>query len=374
MPLIESTNYLDSIISNKIAVVNTGTLYTITYSLDDLPKAVMTINYLSLTDWTIEFSEPEIAPTDIQLSNNEVSDIENIGFEVGTLTATDANISDTATFSIILDVDSKFAINGDKLELAAAIDAGVNESHDVTIRVTDSAGLIYDEIFTITVVAGADFSTSLTFNGVDEYIDYGLLNAMGAISSASLFMWVKDPDPSAPRVFEVAVAGTNSLRFVLASSNRTYIYISEDGSAWAKLAQFTNSLSGGGWNSLGFSYDASTDTLKCYVNGTLATYTGTDNAMTTGIKTASGSKVFVGNAAFSGNIDDVLFTNDVKTTLEFSDMHNNGVPKDLSGYSNIILYTRLGEETTAISQPSIVGNPGTLINMNETNISMDVPS
>ena len=106
---------------------------------------------------SITVTDSNEAPTDIALSNTTVN--ENIdtgsGCSVGTLTATDPDTGDTATYSIVGADQGSFSIGGsgsDELILTDGIlDYETKSSYEVTVRVTDSGSLTYDETFTITV-------------------------------------------------------------------------------------------------------------------------------------------------------------------------------------------------------------------------------
>jgi Ca2+-binding RTX toxin-like protein len=96
------------------------------------------------------------APTDIALSVDTVAENSAAGTVVGALSATDPDAGETLTFTLIDDAGGRFAISGSDLVVAGALDFETAMSHQVTVRVTDSAGNSYDEPFTINVtdVAG----------------------------------------------------------------------------------------------------------------------------------------------------------------------------------------------------------------------------
>ncbi|WP_197452459.1 DUF4347 domain-containing protein [Rosistilla carotiformis] len=104
----------------------------------------------------IAFYRPSFAPTDIAPNGATVN--ENIdtsgGYAVATMTASDLNAGDTATYSIIGGLDqAKFSIaGGDQLILTAGrLDFESQSTYRVEVRVTDSEGLFYDELLTIGV-------------------------------------------------------------------------------------------------------------------------------------------------------------------------------------------------------------------------------
>jgi VCBS repeat-containing protein len=101
---------------------------------------------------------PNSPPTDIAICASSVD--ENIdtagGYTVGTLTATDPDTDETFTYAIAGGADaSKFTIAGagsDELTLDdGVLDFETKLSYAVTVRVTDSGGLTYDETLTIGV-------------------------------------------------------------------------------------------------------------------------------------------------------------------------------------------------------------------------------
>ena len=95
------------------------------------------------------------APTDIALSASNVS--ENVtGATIGTLSAIDADASDTFTFAVN---DDRFEIDGAALKLKAENALNFEQEADVTLSVT------------VTDSASATFSKDITVN-VDDLLDY----------------------------------------------------------------------------------------------------------------------------------------------------------------------------------------------------------
>lgn len=93
------------------------------------------------------------APTDLSLSANTVAENAPNGTVVGTVSGTDPDAGDTKTYSLTNTAGGRFAINGSTGVLTVADGSLLNyeaaTSHTVTVRVTDSGGLTYDETFTI---------------------------------------------------------------------------------------------------------------------------------------------------------------------------------------------------------------------------------
>ncbi len=93
------------------------------------------------------------APTDIALSHAAVDEDSAIGTVVGTLSDTDADTGDTATYSLLDDAGGRFAIDGDHLVVAnyVLLDYEQATSHTIDVQVTDLGGLTFDKAFMIDI-------------------------------------------------------------------------------------------------------------------------------------------------------------------------------------------------------------------------------
>ncbi|MFN5422027.1 MAG: gliding motility-associated C-terminal domain-containing protein [bacterium] len=95
------------------------------------------------------------APTDITLSPNSINENVIIGTAVGKLTATDKDLSDTFTFTLVSgtgDTDnSSFTISGDTLKTGTVFDYLTKSSYTIRVQVTDSGGLTFEKQLTITI-------------------------------------------------------------------------------------------------------------------------------------------------------------------------------------------------------------------------------
>ncbi len=111
-------------------------------------------------------------PTDLSLSASNVAENAGNGTVVGTITGTDPDTGDTKTYSLTDSAGGRFAIDGSTGQITVAdgslLDYESATSHNVTVRVTDSGGLTYDETFTITVTnvneapTGADATITIS--------------------------------------------------------------------------------------------------------------------------------------------------------------------------------------------------------------------
>ncbi|MCC6140143.1 MAG: DUF4347 domain-containing protein [Nitrospira sp.] len=93
------------------------------------------------------------APTDLSLSTNTVAENAANGTAVGTVTGADPDVGDTKTYSLTDNAGGRFAINSSTGQITVAnsalLDYESAASHNVTVRMTDSGGLTYDETFAI---------------------------------------------------------------------------------------------------------------------------------------------------------------------------------------------------------------------------------
>ncbi|MCC9655362.1 cadherin domain-containing protein [Rhodopirellula halodulae] len=103
---------------------------------------------------TITVADANDDPTAISLSNNTLADDSVSGTVVGTLSSTDADASDSFTYTLVTgtgdDDNASFQIVGDELQTATTIDFGSQSSYSVRVRTTDASGGTFEEVFTIT--------------------------------------------------------------------------------------------------------------------------------------------------------------------------------------------------------------------------------
>ena len=126
----------------------------------------------------IKISNVNSAPTDITLSTTTIAENNAMNATVGTLSASDIDVGDTATFTLVSgtgDTDNaSFSISGTSLKTASSFDFETKSSYSVRIQVTDSGSATYEKQFTITVTDANDAPT-----------DVGLSSATIAENSSS---------------------------------------------------------------------------------------------------------------------------------------------------------------------------------------------
>ncbi len=114
---------------------------------------------------TINLSNVNEAPTDINLSDNRVADNATAGTPIGTLSSVDPDAGDTHTYFLISGADAaSFAIVGNELRTSVAYD-GSKPSYSINITSVDSGTASLAKVFTIDRVAGVNVApTALTLD------------------------------------------------------------------------------------------------------------------------------------------------------------------------------------------------------------------
>ena len=95
-------------------------------------------------------------PTAVTLTPASVEENEPVGTLVGTLTATDPDLGDRHTFTLVTGTGSanngSFTIAGSQLRTRAVFDFETDNSYSIRVRATDTEGAVFDQPLTITVV------------------------------------------------------------------------------------------------------------------------------------------------------------------------------------------------------------------------------
>jgi VCBS repeat-containing protein len=144
------------------------------------------------TTVVIDLTDANDAPTDIALSGAAVAEDQPSGTAVGNFTTTDQDAGDTFTYTLVAGAGSgdngSFQIVGDQLRTAAVFDAETKSSYSVRVRSTDSGGLFFEKVFTITVTNANDAPTDIALSNSTVAEGQPSGTAVGSFSTT-------DPDP-----------------------------------------------------------------------------------------------------------------------------------------------------------------------------------
>jgi len=307
----------------------------------NIPSTLFSSAYDVYTETTIAtyLSTPSngfvyASPTDIALTVSTIIESATVGTAIGTLSATDAE-DGTHTYTITTDADSKFQIDGTTLEVGGALDFSADESHDVTIRVTNNTTeLYYEEEFTIDVTSAWTYDTGYQFDGVTTYAKNESMEIFDGESSFT-FGVMLDFDATADD-FEyyfskigVAPDVVSFLRF------NASIYFRAGGGGTYSAHGCT--ASSGEYLFTGV-YDG-TETggsrLKIYKNGTLLSGTSEATAAATIEDGVDAWIAYVGIERAIANwtgakLLDMFIVREAMTASEISALYNSGDYKDIS--------------------------------------------
>jgi Ca2+-binding RTX toxin-like protein len=157
-------------------------------------------------------SQPSSAPTNITLSNTSVAENSVNGTVVGSLSATDQDAGDTFIYTLVDNAGGRFALSGNNVTVAngSLLDYEAAASHNVQVKVTDSAGNTFTKTITVGVgnVNEAPTNVALSTSTVAENSANGTV--VGSLSAT---------DPDAGDAFTYALLDNAGGRFALSGSN-----------------------------------------------------------------------------------------------------------------------------------------------------------
>ncbi|MEQ9439816.1 MAG: cadherin domain-containing protein, partial [Cyclobacteriaceae bacterium] len=131
----------------------------------------------------VDEADPNSVPTDIKISETTLDENNEVGAEIGTLSAVDADEDDTHTFKLVSGDGSSdnnsFKISGDKLIASKVFDYEEKQEYNIRIEAEDDKGGKYPKSFTIKI-NDVDENTkptdlSLSKNTVEENKPSGTL-------------------------------------------------------------------------------------------------------------------------------------------------------------------------------------------------------
>ncbi len=158
-----------------------------TYSMTDA------LGLTSTTQITITIQGSNDSPYDLATTGLTVNENSANGISIGSVTRSDFDAGDTPSYSLVDSANGRFAINTNTGIVTVAdssrLDYEAAASHTIIVRVTDLAGGIYDETFTITLNDVNEFSVSVpsdsnaAANSIAENAVVG--SSVGIIANAS---------------------------------------------------------------------------------------------------------------------------------------------------------------------------------------------
>ncbi len=136
----------------------TNSKVTATVPTNNIGGDVVVTNSCGLS--SSAFNYPYVPPTNINLSSASIAENNTIGAIIGTLTATDSDVNDTFTYTLVSGTGSSdnasFTITSASLKAGIVFNALTKSTYSIRIRATDAGGLSFEKAFVITVLGDSD--------------------------------------------------------------------------------------------------------------------------------------------------------------------------------------------------------------------------
>ncbi|MDJ0581749.1 Calx-beta domain-containing protein, partial [Crocosphaera sp.] len=182
------------------------------YKDDQAGTAEITIQAKNLLGHTVEDTlninviSNEQAPTDLDISNNEVSENLDTNTVIGTLSTTALNEDNSFTYSLISGERSTdnnlFKITNNQLITNAIFDYETKSNYSIRVRTTDQNGLSYEKILEIDILNINEAPTDLNF-ALDKSsyhplemfeITGNILDEDGSEDLVKIDLWLQQPN------------------------------------------------------------------------------------------------------------------------------------------------------------------------------------
>ena len=249
-------------------------------------------------------------------------------------------------------------------------------------------GYRYNSGLVIGAGGGAPFAniSSLSFDGVDDYVDCGDITELDNVTSATWSIWAKSNITSSYHYLMSCYSLGFKQYFFQQYTTKLLVYISQSSGTLRLCNQINFSFTAGVWYHIAIVYDESevsnADKVKVYIDGVLQLNTLAGFALTS-MSTSQGNSTEIAKVGgvttkqYNGALDEVAIFNNSLTASEVIDIYNSGTPNDLSLLATPPLHWyRMGDNDTYPTIGDVgssASNPGTMTNMDAGDIVPDVP-
>ncbi|MEZ5670021.1 MAG: cadherin domain-containing protein [Alphaproteobacteria bacterium] len=378
----------------------TATSHTVTVLATSTDGSTSTQTFtIALTDDTSEASVGAVSDGDA--TANTISESVADGAAVGiTALATDADATDTVSYSLTDDAGGRFAIDAATgvvtVADASLLDYETATSHTVTVQATSTDGSTSSQTFTVNLTDANEAPTDLSLarnGGIDLNADGGNNAYLSAVDSGDIVGGLS------ALTIEVQFASSSlgsdgSPLFSYhagGASDEIELAVYDRGSYsefWIEIGEQATAVSGydprglfdGNQHQVSLTWDSATGSYEIYVDGT-AVAGGTGIA--TGHTIASGGTIVLGQEqdsnggsfdsgqVFDGTLYDVRVFNDVRTAQEIADNAFTQVDSTESGLVADWQMDSLSGGTTA---DAVAGNDLTVGNVTGTGWTNSTPA
>jgi gliding motility-associated-like protein len=134
------------------------------------------------------FGPPNIAPSNITLSNATIDENNAVGASIGTLASTDPDAGDSFTYSLVSGAgstdNSKFTLSGNTLKAAEAFDFETKSSYSIRIQTTDAGGLSFQKTLSISITDVNETPSAMAITKSNLYESNTINQVVGALSTS----------------------------------------------------------------------------------------------------------------------------------------------------------------------------------------------
>ncbi|MES2689955.1 MAG: cadherin repeat domain-containing protein, partial [Bacteroidota bacterium] len=191
------------------------------------------------------------APTDINLTSNQIAENQPANAIVGTLSTNDQDLANTFVYTLVGGTgstdNSSFNISGSSLRASSSFDYETKNAYSIRLKTTDNQGAYFEKVFTINVTNVSDAPTNITLTNDTISENRALNTLIGTLESVS-----QDTALTFTYSFDNNVTGNNNSSFTLTGSqlrsnsvfdyeskNSYFVYIiSNDGAGGTFTKQF----------------------------------------------------------------------------------------------------------------------------------------
>lgn len=247
--------------------------------------------------------------------------------------------------------------------------------------------------FPLTLFSGElDNTTSIVFDGVDEYITMPDSSSLDISPDITMSCWFKTTSTTNVTLMSKwgFAAGGHRAYLLSVSVGKIRVIISEDGlSDLLKSKDYltTAAFNDGNWHHVAATLDTSGNVLKIYVDGVdQAVVKSFDFALTSIVNSADPVNIGAFNSGgvqlMDGHIDEPSLWDTALSASEVTAIYNSGTPIDLKNNhgnyvsaANLVAWWRMGDIDTypTVLDQTANNNDGTMTNMSAANIVNDVP-
>jgi hypothetical protein len=321
----------------------------------DSSTGVITLNSSTVGSYTVVYTTNGSCPNTV---NNTITvnalDGATFAYSSNSLPQTGtASLTTTPTTSggVYSAYPSGLSINSSTGEIDLA--ASTIQSYKIFYE-TSGAGCPNSSTFDLAVTAaGIANNYSMSFDGVNDYIDLNSLDQSILNSSFTVSFWLnktaKGGGLDNDRMIDLTVSSSTSLQIITdAATNKFGVNFIQSGSSYIYRKVFNNwNTVTGSWHHIALTWDGSS--YEYYFDGSSVATTGTSSIGIGGTGFYLGKRADgVASTEFKGGLDEVAIWNTALTSTQIQSIYNatsNNLTKDLSTIepSNLKYWNRMGD-------------------------------